>query len=161
LHIQAYEDRRLLLNMALFGKETEQDEQRAEAYARWLQQRNPFAIASAVLGVFSLVEMGVLLVFGIAGTVLGVIALRQLRGMGDDGAVADSANASGAARASERLGYADADLPPPIHANKYEARELGLPRNRGRRLAWFGIVTSVVSLVIAAVLYLLPLMDGR
>src|SRR5438128_1419348 len=64
--------------MALFGRPTAQDEQKAQAYAQWMQQRNPLAIASMVLGVFSLIEFGVLIVFGVASIVLGVIALRQL-----------------------------------------------------------------------------------
>jgi hypothetical protein len=64
--------------MALFGRPTQEDERKAQAYAQWMQQRNPFAIASMVLGVFSLVEFGVLIVFGVASIILGVIALRQL-----------------------------------------------------------------------------------
>jgi hypothetical protein len=64
--------------MALFGRPSERDEQKARAYAQWMQQRNPFAIASMVLGVFSLVEFGVLIIFGVGGIVCGVIALRQL-----------------------------------------------------------------------------------
>jgi maltodextrin utilization protein YvdJ len=64
--------------MALFGRPTERDEQKAQAYAQWMQQRNPFAIASMVLGVFSLIEFGVLIVFGVASIVLGIVALRQL-----------------------------------------------------------------------------------
>jgi hypothetical protein len=100
--------------MALFGKETEQDRQRAQAYARWAHSQNPYAIASAVLGIFSLIEMGVLIIFGVAGTALGVVALRQLKN------------------------------PPPT-------------QTRGAGLAWTGIVTSVVSLIIAGVLYAIPL----
>ena len=64
--------------MALFGRPTQRDQQKAQDYARWVQQRNPLAIGSMVLGIFSLIEFGVLFVFGIAGIVLGVIALRQL-----------------------------------------------------------------------------------
>jgi len=64
--------------MALFGRQTPRDQQKAADYALWVQQRNPLAIGSMVLGVFSLIEFGVLLVFGVAGIVLGVIALRQL-----------------------------------------------------------------------------------
>lgn len=101
--------------MALFGRPTERDEQRAQAYANWVGQRNPYAIASTVLGVFSLIEMGVLLVFGIAGIVLGSIALRQLA-------------------------------------------EPSPPYPRGHGLAWTGIITSILSLIAAAVLYLLPWM---
>jgi len=66
--------------MALFGRETEREEQRAQAYAQWLHQRNPLAIASLVLGIFSFIEMGALIVFGIGGIVTGAIALKQLNG---------------------------------------------------------------------------------
>ena len=65
--------------MALFGRESERDQQRAIAYRDWLQQRNPLAIASLVLGVFSLVELGALVVPGVASIVLGVMSLLQLR----------------------------------------------------------------------------------
>ena len=64
--------------MALFGRPTPQDDDRAQAYGQWLRQRHPYSIASCVLGVFSLIEMGVLIVFGVAGIALGVMALRQL-----------------------------------------------------------------------------------
>jgi hypothetical protein len=63
--------------------------------------------------VFSLIEMGVLIVFGVAGTVLGAIALRQLR-------------------------------------------KPDVAKPRGHVLAWTGIVTSIASLIIATILYLLP-----
>ena len=98
--------------MALFGRETERDQQRADAWAQWFRAQNPYALASLVLGIFSLIEFGALIIFGIAGIVAGVIALRQIR------AGADPARPGGA------------------------------------RLARAGIVTSVLSLVIAALLYL-------
>jgi hypothetical protein len=104
--------------MALFGRPSAQDDQRAAAYRDWVQQRNPLAIASLVLGVFSLIEFGALLIFGIAGIVLGWLALVQLR-------------------------RPPADTTPP-------AKPLG------HRLAWTGIVLSVVSLIIAVILYTLP-----
>ena len=63
----------------MFGRTSQQDEQRAIVYRDWLQQRNPLAIASLVLGVFSLVEAGALVVPEIAGIVLGVMSLIQLR----------------------------------------------------------------------------------
>ncbi len=99
--------------MALFGRPTAQDEQRAQAWQAWLRQRNPLAIASLVLGIFSLIEFGAILIFGIAGIAAGIIALRQLR-------------------AAQR----GTDSPP-----------------QGHRLAWTGIVLSIVSLIVAAVLY--------
>jgi hypothetical protein len=71
--------------VGLFGREDEQYEARARAYADWFRRRNPFALASVVLGVFSLIEGGVLFVFGIGGIVLGGVALAQLRrGSGPD-----------------------------------------------------------------------------
>ncbi len=98
--------------MALFGRETERDQQRAEAWAQWSRAQNPYAIASLVLGVFSLIEFGALIIFGVAGIVLGIAALVQLR-RGTDPA-----------------------------------------RPGGQGLAWGGIVTSVLSLIVAALLYL-------
>jgi hypothetical protein len=65
--------------MALFGRTTTQDQRRAEAYRDWIQKRHPLAIASCVLGLFSFVEFGALLIFGIAGIVLGIMALVQLQ----------------------------------------------------------------------------------
>lgn len=64
--------------MALFGRPTEKEQQRAERMRDWAQRQNGYAIASVVLGAISLIEFGVLLVFGIAGLATGVIALRQL-----------------------------------------------------------------------------------
>jgi hypothetical protein len=64
--------------MPLFGRESESDNRRAQAWAQWVRQRNPYAIASVVLGVFSFIEMGVLIVFGVGGIALGIAALRQL-----------------------------------------------------------------------------------
>jgi hypothetical protein len=65
--------------MALFGRPTEKDNRRAQDYARWMQSRNPYAIASVVLGIFSFIELGAIVIFGVAGLVCGIIALRQLR----------------------------------------------------------------------------------
>src|SRR4051812_22253492 len=65
--------------MAFLGRPSQKDQDRALAYRQWLSQRHPFAIASFVLGVISLIEFGVLLIFGLAGIVLGVAALVQLR----------------------------------------------------------------------------------
>jgi len=65
--------------MPLFGKPTPQDEARAAAYGTWLRARDPFAIASLVLGIFSLIEFGAILLFGLAGAALGLLALRRLK----------------------------------------------------------------------------------
>ena len=105
--------------MALFGRPTEQDDAKAAAYRAWLLRRNPLAVASTVLGVFSLTHLGALWVDGIAAVVLGVVALRQLarrRAPGDD---------------------APGDDAP----------------SEGRGLAWLGIVSASLSIVIAIVLY--------
>ena len=93
--------------MALFGRPTERDEARAAAYRDWLLRRHPLAIASFVIGVFSLSHLGTFLIDGVAAIVLGFTALRRL---GDPGHV-------------------------------------GPPEGRG--LAWAGIVTAAVSLLIA------------
>jgi len=69
--------------MPLFGRTTEEDEQRAAAWGHWLRRRHPLAIVSLVLGVFSLVELGALVVPGIAGIIVGLLALRQLRRVDD------------------------------------------------------------------------------
>jgi uncharacterized membrane protein len=65
--------------MPLFGRTSERDQQRAITYRDWLQQRNPLAIVSLVLGVFSFIELGALIIPGVAGIALGIISLFQLR----------------------------------------------------------------------------------
>jgi len=64
--------------MALFGRPSERDEAKAAAYRDWLLRRDPLAIASAVVGIFSLTHFGTFLIDAIAAIVLGVIALRRL-----------------------------------------------------------------------------------
>lgn len=109
--------------MPLFGRPNARDDQRAREYARWLQQRHPLAIVSLVLGIFSFIELGVLILPGVAGIVAGLIALRQLNRVPES--------------AEQEVGL---DGPPPV-------------KTRGHRLAWSGIVLSAVSLVMAAVFY--------
>ena len=70
--------------MALFGRPTPQDNARAAAWGEWARARHPLAIASLVLGIFSLIEFGTLPIFSVAGIVLGVMALRQLATRVDD-----------------------------------------------------------------------------
>jgi hypothetical protein len=65
--------------MAWLGKPTQRDTQKAQAYRDWLQKQHPLAVISLVLGVVSIIEAGVLLVFGIGGAATGIIALTQLR----------------------------------------------------------------------------------
>ena len=98
--------------MPLFGRTSAEDERRAEQYRDWLQARNPYAVASFVLGLFSLIEFGALIVFGIAGIALGVVALAQLK-----------------------------------------RDEAAVPKARGHVLAWLGISLSVLSLIVAGLLY--------
>jgi hypothetical protein len=63
----------------MFGRQTKEDEIKAQAYGRWLRERHPFALASVVLGVFSITHFGTLLVDSIAAIVLGILAIRNLR----------------------------------------------------------------------------------
>jgi hypothetical protein len=65
--------------MAIFGRETVRDERRVDAYRQWFVRQHPFALASAVLSVFSLTHFGTLWADEIAGVVLGVLALRAVR----------------------------------------------------------------------------------
>ncbi len=66
-----------------FGRGKRNDEARAAAYGAWLRRREPLAVASFVLGLVSLIEFGAVLVFGIAGAVLGVAALARLKRSGE------------------------------------------------------------------------------
>ena len=129
--------------MALFGRPSEADDRRAAEWRDWIRDRNPFAIASLVLGVFSLIEFGALIVFGVAGIALGVVALVQLRraprGTPPPPAVADQNR--------------------PAAASVYDADDTPWPKTRGHRMAWAGIALSALSLVVAAVLYIEPWKD--
>jgi hypothetical protein len=64
--------------MPLFGRPSAEDDQRAAAWRDWVQQRNPFAIASLAIGIFSLIEAGVIPFFSIGAVVLGFLAISQL-----------------------------------------------------------------------------------
>ncbi|MGB7158212.1 MAG: DUF4190 domain-containing protein [Tepidisphaeraceae bacterium] len=107
--------------MALFGRPTERDEAKAAAYRAWLLRRHPFAIAATVLGVFSLTHFGTLIVDGVVAIVLGVLALRQL----------DRANSF-------------------THVSTTAADNADhAPPTEGRGLAWLGISTAALSLLLA------------
>ena len=93
--------------MALFGRPSQRDEAKAAAYRDWLLRRDPLAIASAVVGIFSLTHFGTFLIDAIAAIVLGLVALRRLA----------------------------------------DPNRVGPPDGRG--LAWTGIFTAIVSLVVA------------
>ena len=60
-----------------FGRPTPRDDERASAYRDWIQQRHPLAIASIVLGIFSMLEFGTIPVFSLAAIVLGILALKS------------------------------------------------------------------------------------
>jgi hypothetical protein len=97
--------------MAILGRPSEADEQRAAAWREWLVRQHPLAIAAFVLGAVSLTHAGTLFVDGIAAVILGATALTQLK------------------------------------------RRPDVTRDKGRGLAWAGIVLATVSLVLAAYLY--------
>ena len=65
--------------MALFGRETAQDQRREQAWREWFVRQHPLALAAVVLSVFSLTHFGTLFVDEIAGIVLGVLAIRATR----------------------------------------------------------------------------------
>ena len=65
--------------MAWLGRETVEEQQRAEAWREWFVRQHPFALASVVLSVFSLTHLGTLWVDEIAGIVLGVLAIRAAK----------------------------------------------------------------------------------
>jgi len=65
--------------MALFGRPTETDRRREAAYREWFARQHPLALASLVLSIFSLTHFGTLWLDEIAGIILAVITLAQLR----------------------------------------------------------------------------------
>ena len=104
--------------MALFGRETAEDQQRAEAWREWFVRQHPLALASVVLSVFSLTHLGTLWVDEIVGIVLGVLAVRASR--------------------REQRACDPGESP------------------RGVRLAYVGIITGILSLICAIVVYTWP-----
>jgi hypothetical protein len=140
--------------MGLFGRETDRDRARAEAWSHWAKRQNVYALVSLVLGVFSLIEFGALVIFGIGGVATGAIALRQLNRVNLQSP--DNPNSKVDAHADpQNLGvaYARGKLPPSVDASTYESFDPPVPRTQGRGLAWAGIITSVVSLILAVMLY--------
>ena len=65
--------------MAWLGRETAEEQRRAEAWREWFVRQHPLALASVVLSVFSLTHFGTLWVDEIAGIVLGVLAIRSAK----------------------------------------------------------------------------------
>ena len=65
--------------MALFGRESAQDQRREQAWREWFVRQHPFALAAVVLSVFSLTHLGTLFVDELAGILLGVLSIRAAR----------------------------------------------------------------------------------
>lgn len=65
--------------MAFLGRESERDAARAAGYAAWFARQQPLALPSLLLSGFSLTHLGTLWVDEIAGIILGVVALMQIR----------------------------------------------------------------------------------
>lgn len=68
--------------MALFGRESDADAQRAQRVRDWVQRRSPFALVSGMLGVMAMLDSftGVLgVALGAAAIVLAVRGLRDLK----------------------------------------------------------------------------------
>jgi len=65
--------------MALFGRETAEDQRREQAWREWFRRQHPLALASVVLSVFSLTHFGTLFFDEIAGIILGLLAIRGAR----------------------------------------------------------------------------------
>ena len=65
--------------MAWLGRETAEEQQRAEAWRDWFVRQHPLALVSLVLSVFSLTHLGTLWIDEIAGIVLGILAIRAVK----------------------------------------------------------------------------------
>jgi hypothetical protein len=139
--------------MPLFGRPSAEDDRKAQEWAEWFAQRNPLAIASLVLSLFSFIEFGALIIPGVAGIILGAIALIQLSRTRRAGSGDSSASESHPSQAGGLL-YADDSLPEPINAAKYERSDVRVVPSQGQNLAWAGIALSALSLAIALLLYL-------
>jgi hypothetical protein len=68
--------------MALFGRETAAEQQRAERIKAWVQARSPFALFSVMCGILAVFDfftlvLGVML--GIIAIVLAVLGRREIR----------------------------------------------------------------------------------
>ena len=98
--------------MAWLGRETAEEQQRAEAWRDWFVRQHPFALASVVLSVFSLTHFGTLWVDELAGIAFGVLAIRAVK--------------------------------------------RGTSQKRVT-LAYVGIITGILSLICAIIIYALPL----
>ena len=123
--------------MAILGRPSQADDERAAAWRNWLQRQNSLAIAAFVLGALSLTHGGTLILDGVAGLVLGVMALAQLKRV----------------RAAPEAVVPVAERQVASETRLYEAMPSMAPKDKGRGLAWGGIVLGALSLAIGAYLY--------
>lgn len=61
--------------MALFGRETQADQERVRQVTAWLSARSPYALASVLLGVISVVDSFTLVIGATAGAAAIVTAI--------------------------------------------------------------------------------------
>src|SRR5438093_9505759 len=106
--------------MALFGRPTAEDDRKAREWSQWFAQRNPLAIASLVLGLFSFIEFGALIVFGVAGIALGIVALVQLARIPRDKGTQVAPHVIPARSPIGELDYASQNVQNAINALNYE-----------------------------------------
>ena len=71
--------------MAWLGRETAEEQQRAEAWRDWFVRQHPLALPALLLSTCSLTHGGGLLLDELAGIALGVVALSQIRRTGPGG----------------------------------------------------------------------------
>ena len=65
--------------MALFGRETHADRDRADRVRKWVQARTPYAMFSGLLGIVSVLDAFTLVIGLTAGAVAILLALMGLR----------------------------------------------------------------------------------
>ncbi len=68
--------------MALFGRESDADRQRAERVRSWIRARTPFSLFSCLFGIVSVLDAFTLVIglsAGVVAIVLAVLGLRDLR----------------------------------------------------------------------------------
>lgn len=64
--------------MALFGRETVADQQRAERIKAWIAARSPMSLCSVFFGVLSIVDAVTLVIGLLAGVAAVILALKGL-----------------------------------------------------------------------------------